>query len=223
MGQEPGKVEGTDEVTLSYELDAFHEKQIEALHSRLWRRRQDLKVTGKFASERVGRRWDFVRRLEQVQRKDQKLSSLQDWCRALDVRLRLWVPGFEPSYWPSGSDRQDRFAKEHQSLWQYWELSTMDGDKMIPDLSQRCWVPALLRAYRRTTDPSDARLKLLCKDLGMNAKGLWKWEAETTDPTIRRCMRYAQALGVRLWVDVSELDPAPDRLQVDLFERWAQG
>lgn len=217
MEKEPGEVEGDGEVT--YELDLFHEKQIEMLHSRLWQRRQDLKRTAVQTSAAVGRRRDFIYRLENRQREDQRVSSLQDWCRGLDARLRLWVPEFPPSLWPWQLP-VDRFAREHQALWQYWNLSTVDGDRMIPDLSQRCWVPALLRAYRRHTDPSDARLKQLCADLGMNAKGLWKWEAEATDPSLRRCMRYAQALGVQLRVDVSELEPAPDELRVDVFEQW---
>lgn len=216
--KESGTAEGTTEVTFAYRLGEFQRGQVEQLREALFRRRQDLGWSSSFASQRVGRRGDFVRRLELAHRNDQKLSTLQDWCRAVDLRLRLWVPSFGPSMWPLA---QGRFAAENRMLWQYWDLSTMDGDKLIPDLSQRLWVVALLRACRRHLRLDAQANAAMLRELGMNAKGFWKWEAEATDPMLGRCMRYAEVLGVRLRVAADDAAPDSDELLVGGFEQWS--
>jgi len=170
-------------VSQLYMIDAEDAAVLAQLQQALRARRLALGLKIKEAAELAGRHPEFVSMLERGVSPSPKLSSLQMWAGALDVRIDFQLDGF----WDLEHD-------DSEMLW----LDKM-REPWGKDAEMRLWLIAALRAWRIA---NGIDMDVVATGIGMHRNGAFRWEWESTDPLFARAAATARFMGTRLTMPI---------------------
>ena len=166
-----------------YTIDAEDAAVLTQLQQVLKERRLALGLKIKEAAEIAGRHPEFVSMLERGLSPSPKLSSLQMWAGALDVRIDFQLDGF----WDLEHD-------DSEMLW----LDKM-REPWGKDAEMRLWLIAALRAWRIA---NGIDMDVVAAGIGMHRNGAFRWEWESTDPLFGRVAATARLMGTVLTMPI---------------------
>lgn len=165
------------------QVAAEDQVELRNIRTQLTNLRQGSRVSQKQVERRIGI-FNFIKHAEEDRYPYPRLSTLQQWAAAYDLRLEVGLDNFWLHAW---SDKE--------MLALYAMSRRFDAAPML-----RLWVVSALRSWRQKVGVDSARLGGM---LGITGTAVRTWEYESGDPGVDKVLIRARLLGtrvrVRLW------------------------